>query len=85
MLSDILALLSYNDLKHSVVHRLFTVKADSTFTLALAIFLIVKYAFFDDNSMEYELLMSSTTREIKEPIATSPVVHINKEQPQNGT
>ncbi|XP_061172948.1 3-hydroxy-3-methylglutaryl-coenzyme A reductase-like [Saccostrea echinata] len=45
------------------IQRLFTVKADSTFTLALAIFLIVKYAFYDDNSMEYELLMSSTNRE----------------------
>lgn len=67
------------------IQRLFTVKADSTFTLALAIFLIVKYAFFDDNSMEYELLMSSTTRENKEPTATAPAVHSSKVQLQNGT
>lgn len=73
------------NLFYSVVHRLFTVKADSTFTLALSIFLIVKYAFFDDNSMEYELLMSSTTRENKEPTATAPAVHSSKVQLQNGT
>ncbi|XP_048735547.2 3-hydroxy-3-methylglutaryl-coenzyme A reductase-like [Ostrea edulis] len=54
------------------IQRLFTVKADSTFTLALAIFLIVKYAFYDDNSMEYQLLMPPTNTENTE--STTPEI-----------
>lgn len=59
-------------------------KADSTFTLALAIFLIVKYAFFDDNSMEYQMLMSTpSTREFTDS-GTVPAPPKISVQPQNG-
>ncbi|XP_078313905.1 3-hydroxy-3-methylglutaryl-coenzyme A reductase-like [Crassostrea virginica] len=65
------------------IQRLFTVKADSTFTLALAIFLIVKYAFFDDNSMEYQMLMSTpSTREFTDS-GTVPAPPKISVQPQN--